>query len=296
VSRGAKPARTIDIVVVTGMSGSGKSTAINALEDEGYYCIDNLPTALVPRFVELCAAGSAPDMSRVGLGLDLRNMSYVEQWPDVRVELETAGHSVFTIFLDADDDVLLRRFSETRRAHPLGAGRSLLEAVAEERRALAPLRDRTSLLLDTSELSPHELKRKVREFVSGQAESGGPSITLKSFGHKYGITTEADMVFDVRFLPNPYFVDELRPLTGLDAPVAEYVLGRKETREFLTRTGQLLEYLLPHFAREGRSYLTIAIGCTGGKHRSVAIAEALAGKLSEYGLSVIVRHRDVERR
>ena len=234
-------------------------------------------------------------MSRVGLGLDLRDISYVERWPAVHVGLETAGHSVFMIFLDADDDVLLRRFSETRRGHPLDEGRSLPEAIAAERRALAPLRDHTSLILDTSSLSPHEVKRRVRELVSGQAGSGGPSITLKSFGHKYGITTEADMVFDVRFLPNPHFVDELRPLTGLDAPVAEYVLGREETREFLTRSEDLLGYLLPHFAREGRSYLTIAIGCTGGRHRSVAITEALAAKLRASGLSVIVRHRDAER-
>jgi UPF0042 nucleotide-binding protein len=295
VSRSAKPSRSIDIVVVTGMSGSGKSTAIDALEDEGYYCIDNLPAKLVPTFVELCAAGSAPGLSRVGLGLDLRDVTYVEQWPGVRGELETAGHSVFTIFLDADDDVLLRRFSETRRAHPLGEGHTLPEAVAAERRALAPLREHTSLLLDTSSLTPHEVKRRVRELVSDQAESDGPSITLKSFGHKYGITTDADMVFDVRFLPNPHFVDELRPLTGLDPRVAEYVLGREETREFLTRAEQLLAYLLPHFDREGRSYLTIAIGCTGGRHRSVAITEALAAKLSESGLSVIVRHRDAER-
>ena len=177
----------------------------------------------------------------------------------------------------------------------LGAGKALPEAIAAERAALASLRDRTSLVLDTSGLSVHELKRKVRELVSGQAEAAGPSITLKSFGHKYGITAEADMVFDVRFLPNPYFVDDLRPLTGLDAPVAEYVLTREETREFIRRTEDLLEYLLPHFAREGRSYLTISIGCTGGRHRSVAITEALAAKLTAAGLSVIVRHRDVER-
>lgn len=289
------PDKTVDMVVVTGMSGSGKSTAINALEDEGYYCIDNLPTALVPVFVELCAAGTSAEMSRVGLGLDLRDISYVEKWPGVRRQIETAGHNVFMIFLDADDDVLLRRFSETRRAHPLGAGRSLPEAISDERAALALLRDRTSLFIDTTNLSVHELKRKIREVLSGQTTSSGPTITLKSFGQKYGITTEADMVFDVRFLPNPYFVDELRGLSGRDPAVAEYVLSREETKEFIDRTEGLLQYLLPHFEREGRSYLTIAIGCTGGRHRSVAITETLAGKLIDAGYSVIVRHRDIDR-
>lgn len=296
MSTRAKPAGKVDIVVVTGMSGSGKSTAINALEDEGYYCIDNLPTALVSRFVALCAAGTGGDMDKVGLGLDLRDVSYVDQWPGVRREIETDGHNVFVVYLDATDDVLLRRFSETRRAHPLGHGRSLPEAIAAEREAMATLKDRTSLVIDTSSLTVHELKRRVREVVSGQATSAGPAITVKSFGFKYGIASDADMVLDVRFLPNPYFDDALRPLTGLDEPVAKYVLEREETGKFLEQVEQLLRFLLPHYVSEGRSYLTVGIGCTGGQHRSVALAEVLSASLGKAGFSVIVRHRDVKRR
>jgi UPF0042 nucleotide-binding protein len=288
--------RAVDIVVVTGMSGSGKSTAIAALEDEGYYCIDNLPTALVPRFVELCASsGDSSSLSKVGLGLDLRDSSYVEKWPQARRRIETAGHNVFVIFLDASDEVLLRRFSETRRAHPLGQGRNLTEAIQAERRMLEPLKERTSLVLDTGDMTVHELKRRVRELVTGQAAGTGPAITVKSFGFKYGMATDADMVFDVRFLPNPHFVDALRPLTGTDKAAADYVLGRAETTEFLSRVTSMLEFLLPLYQAEGRSYLTIGIGCTGGRHRSVTLAEVVGGFLRDRGYSVIVRHRDVER-
>ena len=288
--------RPVDIVVVTGMSGSGKSTAINALEDEGYYCIDNLPTALVHRFVELCAgSGDLSGISKIGLGLDLRDASYVDKWPSVRRQIEAAGHNIFVIFLDASDAVLLRRFSETRRAHPLGHGRGITEAIQEERKMLAPLRDRTALLIDTGNLTVHDLKRQVRELVSGHATTIGPAITVKSFGFKYGVAGDADLVFDVRFLPNPHFVDELRPLTGTDQRVSRFVLDRGETRDFIDRVRGLLEFLLPLYAAEGRSYLTIGIGCTGGRHRSVAIAEALAQQIRETGHSVIIRHRDVER-
>jgi len=296
VSPTTAPTRTVDIVVVTGMSGSGKSSAIAALEDEGYYCIDNLPTALVPRFVELCAGGSdVTGLSRVGLGLDLRDSSYVEKWPQVRRGIEAAGHNVFVVFLNASDEVLLRRFSETRRAHPLGHDRDLPEAIHAERRMLEPLKERTSLVIDTSDMTVHELKRRIREVVSGHANAQGPTITVKSFGFKYGIAADADMVFDVRCLPNPHFVDALRPLTGTDRAVADYVLERAETQAYLTRIRGLFEFLLPLYEAEGRSYLTIGIGCTGGRHRSVTFAEVLGEFLRERGHAVIVRHRDVER-
>ena len=288
--------RAVDIVVVTGMSGSGKSSAIAALEDEGYYCIDNLPTALVPRFVELCASSSdLAGLSRVALGLDLRDSSYVEKWPQVRHRVEAAGHNVFVIFLDASDEVLLRRFSETRRAHPLGHDRDLPEAIHAERRMMEPLKERTSLVIDTSDMTVHELKRRVREVVTGHANAQGPTITVKSFGFKYGIAADADMVLDVRFLPNPHFVEALRPLTGTDRAVAEYVLRSEETQAYLTRIRGLFEFLLPLYEAEGRSYLTIGIGCTGGRHRSVSVAEVLGDFLRERGHAVIVRHRDVER-
>jgi len=288
--------RSVDIVVVTGMSGSGKSTAIAALEDEGYYCIDNLPTALVERFVELCAGSSdLAGLSRVALGIDLRDSSYAEKWPLVRRRLEAAGHNVFVIFLDASDAVLLRRFSETRRAHPLGQSRDLPEAIAAERTMLDPLKERSALVIDSGDMTVHDLKRRVREVVTGHAAAKSPAITVKSFGFKYGIAADSDMVFDVRFLPNPHFVENLRPLTGLDAPVAEYVLARAETRAFLDHVRSLLGFLLPLYESEGRTYLTIGIGCTGGRHRSVTLAEQLGSFLRDRGHAVIVRHRDVER-
>lgn len=290
------PARTVDIVVVTGMSGSGKSSAIAALEDEGYYCIDNLPTALVSRFVELCAGSSdLAGLSRVALGLDLRDSSYVEKWPQVRRRIEATGHNVFVIFLDASDEVLLRRFSETRRAHPLAHNRDLPEAIHAERSMLEPLKERTSLVIDTSDMTIHELKRRVREVVTGHANAQGPTITVKSFGFKYGIAADADMVLDVRFLPNPHFVETLRPLTGTDHAVADYVLQRQETQAYLKHVRGLFEFLLPLYEAEGRSYLTVGIGCTGGRHRSVTLAEALGDFLRERGHAVIVRHRDIDR-
>jgi UPF0042 nucleotide-binding protein len=294
VNPSAAPARSVGIVVVTGMSGSGKSTAINALEDEGYYCIDNLPTALVPRFVELCADNEL-GMPKVGLGLDIRDVSYAETWPRVREVLEAAGHTVEVVFLDAADDVLLRRFSETRRAHPLGVGVDLTEAIQRERAALKNLKEKAEIVVDTSSMSIHDLKRRLRELVSGRESGSGLAITVKSFGYKYGIAGDADLTFDVRFLPNPHFVDALRAHTGLDADVAAYVLDRQETKDFIAHLRPLLDFLLPRYAREGRSYLTIGIGCTGGRHRSVAIAEEVGKILSEGGYAVIVRHRDVDR-
>jgi UPF0042 nucleotide-binding protein len=288
--------RAVDIVVVTGMSGSGKSTAIAALEDEGYYCIDNLPTALVPRFVELCTGSSdLSGLSKVALGLDMRDTSYVEKWPQVRRRIEAMGHSVYVIFLDASDEVLLRRFSETRRAHPLGQQRALADAIAAERRMLESVKERASVVIDTGDMTLHDLKRRIRELLAAQTAPKGPVITIKSFGFKYGTIHDGDMVFDVRFLPNPHFVEALRPLTGTDDAVAAYVLEREETTEFLARIRALLEFLVPLYQTEGRSYLTIGIGCTGGRHRSVVLAEKIGAFLRERGFSVIVRHRDAER-
>ncbi len=284
----------ITIVVVTGMSGSGRSTAINALEDEGYYCIDNLPTSLVPGFVELCSR-SEGGMNKVALGLDLRDLSYTDDWPTVRHELEQAGHDLSVVFVDAADAVLLRRYSETRRVHPLGEGRELGEAINTERGLLSDLRAKSRFVIDTSAMSVHDLKRRIRDLVSGRSDPAAMSVTLKSFGYKYGPVLEADLVFDVRFLPNPYFVDQLRGGTGLDAEVANYVLDRPDSKEFVTRIHSLLEFLLPRYAREGRAYLTIAVGCTGGRHRSVAIAESIGQLLSNGDFQLLVRHRDIER-
>ena len=284
----------VHIVIVTGMSGSGRTTATNALEDDGFYCIDNLPTELVPQFVELCRR-STSGMKKVALGLDLRDLSYADRWPDVRAQLEADGHEVTVVFLEATDDVLIRRYSETRRTHPLGLGRSLPEAIGEERSALGPLRDTADVIVSTSDTSVHDLKHRIQDVVSGRAADDRLAVTVRSFGFKYGAVSDADLVFDVRFLPNPYFVPELREKTGHDADVADYVLDRDDARGFLDRLDELLAFLLPRYVDEGRSYLTIAIGCTGGRHRSVVIAERIAAHLAAGGHSVIARHRDVDR-
>jgi UPF0042 nucleotide-binding protein len=286
--------RSVEIVVVTGMSGSGRSTAIAALEDEGYYCIDNLPTALVPGFVELGAAAESR-MEKVALGLDLRDVSYVERWPAVRSLIEAAGHRLTVVFVDSSDLVLLRRFSETRRSHPLGQGRDLVEAIRTERQSLSALKNEARYVVDTSSMTVHDLKRRIRDLVSGRAERTGMAITVRSFGYKYGPASDADLLFDVRFLPNPHFEAALRQKTGLDRDVAEYVLEHQETKDLMTHLDALLGFLLPRYIREGRAYLTIGIGCTGGKHRSVVLAETIGQKLREQGYNVMVRHRDVEK-
>jgi UPF0042 nucleotide-binding protein len=284
----------VDIVVVTGMSGSGRSTAINVLEDIGYYCIDNLPSALVEQFVALFA-GSQVGRSRVGLGMDVRDGGYVTAWASVRSALEKAGHHVTVVFLDASDEVLIRRYSETRRVHPLGAGRDLPDAIVAERKLLAPLEREADVVVDTSTLNVHDLKRRLRSFAGDSASYRGPEITFKSFGFKFGTPTDAHLVFDARFLPNPYFVSELKQLTGADDPVVAYVLGTGLAGEFLDQTMTYLDFLLPHYADEGRAYLTVGIGCTGGKHRSVVLVEELARRLRQRGVAVVVRHRDIAR-
>lgn len=283
-----------DVVVVTGMSGSGRSTAIHALEDLGYYCIDNLPSALVGQFVGLFA-GSEVAKSRVGLGMDVRDANYVGAWPSVRTALEKDGHRVTVVYLDADDAALTRRYSETRRVHPLGASRDLQDAIRAEREMLAPLESSADLLIDTSALTVHDLKKRLRTFAQGSEAYRGPTVTFKSFGFKYGGLLDAHLLFDVRFLPNPFFVPELRPLTGLDAPVAEHVLGHEAAKDFVVRLMEFVEFLLPQYTEEGRAYLTVGVGCTGGKHRSVAVVEECARRLRQQGAAVVVRHRDLTR-
>lgn len=292
MSTAADAPAQVDVVVVTGMSGSGRSTAIHVLEDLGYYCIDNLPSALVEQFVGLFA-GSKVGRSRVGLGMDVRDSGYVQAWASVRKALEKAGHRVTVIFLDADDEALIRRYSETRRVHPLGLGGDLSDAIRAERELLAPLEKAADLVLDTSDLTVHDLKKRLRTFAEGSEAYRGPTVTLKSFGFKFGGLVDAHLLFDVRFLPNPFFVPELRPQTGLDPAVANHVLADDLAQRFLDRTLDFLDFLLPHYAEEGRAYLTVGVGCTGGKHRSVAIVEECARRLRQHGAAVVVRHRDL---
>jgi RNase adapter protein RapZ len=301
---GERPPSRPTVVVVSGLSGAGKSQALHALEDLGFFCVDNLPTLLAPQAVALCERG---EMTRVALGIDVRVRAFLGEVGNVLQLLEAGGQrDLHVLFLDASDETLLHRFSETRRPHPLSseAGASgsegalaVLDGVRVERERLAPLRARATRIIDTTNTSVHELRRiLVAHF--GPASRGGPRMVTRivSFGFKYGTPVDADVVLDVRFLDNPYFVPELKPMTGLDPPVASYVLGAADTQEFLRHTRALLEYVLPRYEREGKSYLTLAIGCTGGRHRSVAIAEALGKDLSATaGASIGVLHRDVHR-
>jgi UPF0042 nucleotide-binding protein len=281
------------VVVVSGLSGSGKSTALHVLEDLGFYCIDNLPVALISRFVELWES-SGEEVRRVALGIDVRERRFLAEFPRVCAELRTAGVALEVLYLEANDDVLVRRFSETRRPHPAAEGGNLAEGILREREKLRPLRELADRIIDTSALTVHELRVALRELIE-RPEVGTMTITLLSFGYKYGLPSDADLALDCRFLPNPFFVEELRHQTGLSPAVADYVLRRDETQEFLARLVDLLAFALPRYQREGKSYLTIGLGCTGGRHRSIALVEELRRRLEALGHRVLVRHRDAER-
>ena len=279
------------IVVVTGVSGAGKSTALRALEDLGFYCVDNLPSPLIGKFAELAVAS---EVVKAALVIDTREGEFLLGAGEALRALKTSGMStVEVLFLDAPDDVLKRRFSETRRRHPL-AETDLEVGLRRERQLLTGLREEADAVIDTGRLSVHELKDIVMERY---ARAGGDQLglTFVSFGYKHGMPSEADVVLDVRFLPNPFFVEALAPKTGVDPEVAGFVLENDDAREFLRHALALLRFLLPRCEEEGKSYLTVAIGCTGGRHRSVAMAIELARQLGE-GYSVTVRHRDVERK
>ncbi|MHB1845427.1 MAG: RNase adapter RapZ [Deltaproteobacteria bacterium] len=281
------------ILVVTGLSGAGKSTAVRALEDEGFFCIDNLPVPFLPRLVELLAR-SGGEIDRVALVVDAREGRFLEEAPEVFAEARRIGTELEVVFLDAQDDAILRRFSETRRRHPLAPDRPVLDGIAEERTRLAILRRFADHVIDTSRLTVHELRAVVHSRF-GKPQGEGLVLTLLSFGFRYGIPPQSDIVLDVRFLANPYFVDELKGQTGLDEPVARYVLCQPETEELLSHAEGLCGFLLPHYRREGKSYLTLAIGCTGGKHRSVSVVHELARRLSAKGERVRAWDRDLEK-
>jgi UPF0042 nucleotide-binding protein len=276
------------IVLVTGLSGAGKSTALRALEDLDYFCVDNLPLPLLPPLIKLLGE-QAKD--KVALVVDARQGAFLGDYRRACDELRRSGHPVEVLFLDADDDVLLRRFSETRRRHPL-AGDELRAGIVKERQALQPLRDDSEAIVDTGNLNVHQLKGIIQERYG---KSGGElSVTLLSFGFKHGLPAEADVVLDVRFLPNPYFVEGLSAQTGLSKDVARFVLESDDARAYLDRTSELLAFSLPRFHREGKAYLTIAVGCTGGRHRSVAVVEELGRRLAGKW-PMTLRHRDIER-
>ncbi len=281
------------LVVVTGMSGSGKSTAINAFEDIGYFCIDNLPVPLLPYFLDLCAK-DMHDLERIALGIDIRERRFLSDYDGIFRSLEEAGYRFEIIFLEAPTEILQRRYSQTRRLHPLASPETnLLDAIHNERLQLQALRDRASRIVDTGSLSVHQLKSMLTRSYSLVSDSGLLTIQALSFGFKYGLPFEADLVMDVRFLPNPHFVEELKALTGCSSEVRQWVLQWPVAQEFVADYSALLFKLLPRYIEEGKRYLTIAVGCTGGKHRSVVMAEQLAANLRDHGFDCIVFHRDL---
>lgn len=291
------------VVVVTGLSGAGKSTALHALEDLGYFCVDNLPTSVVTSTVDACESG---DVRRIGLGIDMRALAFLDG-AGPALERISAGRELVILFLDASDEALLRRFNETRRPHPLTAaasrtagisgGLAVLDGVHLERERLAPLRAMATVVIDTTRLSVHELRKQVIAHLGpGRAEAPRMVTRLMSFGFKYGIPVDADLVFDVRFLDNPHFAPTLRHLPGTDSSVQEFVFRSGEAAELIGKYSELLRFSLPRYEREGKSYLTIGIGCTGGRHRSVAVVEVLADNLrKQVELPISIVHRDMAR-
>jgi len=313
----------IRVILISGLSGSGKTTAIKALEDIGFFCVDNLPILLLPKFLELCEQ-SGGKISKVAVVEDIRGaMSYSEirflpnqegqerggaidrkdpfeeSWRIIR-GLQKKGYPIEVLFLDSSDEVIMRRYSETRRQHPLAVQRSIGEGIRLERERLQGIRDMANQVIDTSSFNVHQLRERIQRYAQEGLDHRKMTVTLLSFGYSFGIPHEADLLLDVRFLPNPYFVEELKRLSGDDPKVAEYVLQWEETQEFLKRVQEFLRFLIPLYEREGKTHLTIALGCTGGRHRSIVIvnrlAEMLREELQQGGTVLTIQHRDAEKR
>jgi len=278
------------LVIITGLSGSGKGSVLRTLEDLGYYCVDHLPLQLIPTFADLMMKSS--EVQRAALVVDIREGEALEDFPALFRRLGRTV-PVTLVFVEASDSALLRRFSETRRPHPLGTRLPVREGIKRERALLEPIRALADLHIDTTRFNPHELRRFIAERFAVTGRLQPLLLNIVSFGYRHGVPPDADLVFDVRFLPNPNFVPAYKPLTGRDRRVSRYVFSFRPTRQFLRHVGRLLAYLLPHYRQEGKSYLTIAFGCTGGRHRSVAVAEALSRQLSGGGHEVKISHRDL---
>jgi UPF0042 nucleotide-binding protein len=281
------------IVIISGISGSGKSTAIKALEDVGFFCVDNLPVVLLPKFLEL-RTGSDSEISKLALVMDIREKDFVSTYSDVLDRLGKQGYRFEILFLEASEEMLLRRYSETRMQHPLAKGGSLLEAIHNEREQLEGLKGIADKVIDTSHYNVHELKAVILGHVLKAIQTGHVEVNLLSFGYKYGIPHDADLVIDVRFLPNPYFVPELKALDGMSPKVQTFVKRWDETQIFLKKYLDLLDYLIPLYEKEGKSYLTVAVGCTGGRHRSVVIADEIFEYLNKKTDHISLVHRDIE--
>lgn len=290
MARKAK-AEARQLVILTGVSGSGKSTVLKAFEDLGFYCVDNLPVELIPIFAELHAA-EAGDFARAALLVDAREGAHLKNLPVLLKHLRK-DHPIALVYIDAQDDALLRRFSETRRPHPLGKGFSVRDSLRRERTLMEPIRKLADVVIDTTQFNVHELRHFITERFRS-ADRKPMLLSVVSFGFRYGVPTDADLIFDVRFLPNPHFVPGLRKYTGRDLKVRRYIQSFPQTGQFLRRLEGLLVYLIPHYIHEGKSYLTIAFGCTGGKHRSVMLAESVQKSLKGRGFTAKVVHRDIE--
>lgn len=279
------------IVIVTGMSGAGKSTALKVLEDAGYYCVDNMPVPLVEKFVDLAVSGNA-GIKNIALGVDVRNGQAFEGFSEVLDAIEEKA-KIEILFLDSADNILVKRYKETRRAHPLAPSDRVDKGIALEREELEFIKKKADYILDTSSLLTRELKQEIERIFVDNEEYNNLYITVLSFGFKYGIPSDSDLVFDVRFLPNPYYIDELKPLTGNDKPIQDFVMSSPQAVEFIDKLDDMLNFLIPNYVLEGKNSLVISIGCTGGKHRSVTLANKIYERLKERKYAVKIEHRDI---
>ena len=282
------------MIIVTGMSGAGKSTALNVLEDEGFYCVDNMPISLIMKFAEIASKGEG-GYENIALGVDVRNGEGFKELDIVLDELDENNYNYSILYLDSSDEVLVKRYKETRRTHPLAKGNRIEDGIKQEREILSFLRRRATIIIDTSNMLTREFKAEMEKIFIHNKKFNNLFVTVLSFGFKYGIPSDADLVFDVRFLPNPYYIQELRPLTGNDKEIQDYVLSASESREFLVKMKDMLRFLLPNYVKEGKNNLVIAIGCTGGKHRSVTLANEIYKLIWELDYGCKIEHRDIEK-
>ena len=285
--------KKLKIIIITGRSGSGKSTAIAAFEDAGYYCVDNMPVALLPKFLELPIKSNS-EIAGLAFVMDLREKSFLSRYSPIFKSLKQKGHQFEILFLDADEETLLKRYSQTRRHHPLSQDKSLLEGIRTEQQQLKDLKIAADKIINTSHFNVHELKSVISDIAQKSKIFAPMKINILSFGFKYGIPHEADLIMDVRFLSNPHFVPELKNMDGKNERVKNYVLDNDEAQRFLKKYLDMLDYLIPMYEKEGKAYLTIAVGCTGGRHRSVTIAEAVFEHIKKPDMQIIITHRDID--